>query len=130
MQMLIKNLSKLKYLILAVAYTTWLTVISLIPLDKYDLPSFTMADKFVHFFLYLFLVIVWLLACPKLWHKKLRFILLIIFWGVMIEFLQEYVAIHRSGDVFDALANTLGGLAGLGLYQLIHKIGFFRKNNR
>ena len=121
MRMLIKNLLKHKYQILAVAYTTWLTVISLIPLDKYDLPSFSMADKFVHFFLYLFLVIVWLLACPKLWHKKLRFILLIIFWGIMIEFLQEYVAIHRSGDVFDALANTLGGLAGLGVFNFFQR---------
>jgi VanZ family protein len=121
MQKLIKNILKHKYKWLAVGYTIWLTAVSLTPLEGIDLPSFSYADKIVHFFLYFFLTVFWLLAYPQLWHKKFRFILIVILWGIAIEFIQEYFIPTRSGDVFDALANTLGGIAGMSLFHRIRK---------
>ncbi len=117
MQMHIKNISKHKYKILAAGYTLWLTAVSLTPLEGIELPSFSYADKIVHFFLYFFLSVFWLLAYPQLWYKRFRFIILVILWGIAIEFLQEYFIPTRSGDVFDALANTIGGLGGLILFH-------------
>ena len=113
----IRKISKLKFKILAVSYTIWLTAISLTPLDDLDLPSFSYADKMVHFFLYLFLALFWLLAYPKWWHRPLFFILLVILWGSGIELIQEYFIPTRSGDLLDALANTLGALSGLFVFH-------------
>jgi len=112
-------MSKHKYKILAVAYTIWLTAVSLTPLEGIQLPSFSYADKVVHFFLYFFLTVFWLLAYPKLWHKRFRFIVAVILWGIFIEFTQEYFIPTRSGDIFDALANTLGGITGMFLYHYL-----------
>ena len=110
-------MSKHKYKILAVAYTIWLTAVSLTPLEGIQLPSFSYADKIVHFFLYFFLTIFWLLAYPQLWGKRYIFFIAVILWGILIEFTQEYLVPTRSGDVFDALANTLGGITGMVLYH-------------
>ncbi len=116
MRNLIKKISKRNYRLLAVGYTLWLTVISLTPLDGLDLPSFSYADKIVHFFLYFFLMLLWLLAYPKWRHERVFFIILVILWGVAIEFIQEYFVPTRSGDVFDAIANTAGALTGLWVF--------------
>jgi len=109
---LIKNISKHKYLILAVAYTIWLTTLSLIPLNNVPLPDVKFGDKVVHFFLYFFLTIIWLFACPKLRTLKYKFLFIVILWGILIEFLQEYMVYLRTGDVYDALANAVGALLG------------------
>ena len=121
MQKLTKNMSKHKFKVLAVIYTLWLTAISLTPMEGIHLPSFSYADKIVHFFLYFFLTIFWLLAIPQLWYKKWRFILLVILWGIAIEFIQKYFIPTRGGEVFDALANTLGVIAGITLFHRIRK---------
>jgi len=121
MQMLIKNILKLKYKLIAFVYTIWLSFVSLMPLNGMHLPSIVNADKAVHFFLYFFLTIFWLLAFPNFRQHKTRLIILVISWGIMIEFLQEYVASSRTGDPFDALANSLGGLVGLWTYFKIVK---------
>lgn len=121
MQKPIKNISKHKYKILAVSYTLWLTAISLTPMEGIDLPSFSYADKIVHFFLYFLLTVFWLLAYPKLWHKRFLFICAVILWGIGIEFLQEFFIPSRSGEILDALANTIGGLSGMLLYHKIKR---------
>ena len=113
---LIKKISRRNYRLLAVGYTIWLTAISLTPLDGLDLPSFSYADKIVHFFLYFFLTLLWLLAYPKWWRKRIFFIILVLLWGIAIEFIQEYFVPTRSGDVFDAIANTAGALTGLWVF--------------
>ncbi len=110
---IIKKISKRNYRLLAAGYTIWLTAVSLTPLDGLDLPSFSYADKIVHLFLYFFLTLLWLLAYPKWWRKPVFFIILVILWGIAIEFIQEYFVPTRSGDIFDALANTIGALTGL-----------------
>ena len=110
---IIKKISRRNYRLLAVGYTIWLTAVSLTPLDDLDLPSFSYADKIVHFFLYFFLTLLWLLAYPKWWRKRIFFIILVLLWGIAIELIQEYFVPTRSGDVFDAIANTAGALTGL-----------------
>ena len=117
MQKLIKNISKHKYLIVAVGYTLWLTAVSLTPIRGIHLPSFRLADKIVHFFLYFFLVIVWLKALHFSSRFLIYFFLAVISWGIAIEFLQEYFIPTRSGDVYDALANTLGAISAIVLYR-------------
>ncbi len=115
--MITKKTSNLKYKILAAGYTIWLTAISLTPLDSLDLPSFKFADKIVHFFLYFFLALFWMLALPKIKQTLNRLLIIIILWGIFIEVLQEYFIPGRTGDVFDAIANTFGGLFAILFYR-------------
>ena len=44
-------------------------------------------------------------------------ILISITYGALVEILQTYVFIHRSGDVRDAGANALGALIGYWIYK-------------
>ncbi len=113
MPMLIKNLLKHKYKLFAFLYTLLVAYISLTPLDKYNLPNFNMGDKIVHLLLYFILTFVWLLAYPALLKIKWFYLIIIIAWGILIEFLQAFVVTGRSGDVYDALANTIGSVLGL-----------------
>ncbi len=121
MQKLIKNISKHKYLILAVGYTIWLTTLSLIPLNNVPLPDVKFGDKVVHFLLYFFLIIVWLFASSKVRSLHYKFIIFVILWGIVIEFLQEYLVYSRSGDVYDALANSVGAILGYFIFRLVIK---------
>jgi VanZ family protein len=115
--MSIKNISKHKYLLLAVSYTLWLTAISLTSLDSLDLPSVDFADKVVHFFMYFFLTFFWLLAIPRLNNYLFLLLIIVVAWGGLIEFLQEFFIPTRSGSVLDAVANTFGGLFAILFYR-------------
>ena len=44
-------------------------------------------------------------------------LILSISYGCIVEILQEYVFIHRSGDIRDAAANAVGALLGLWIYK-------------
>jgi len=37
----------------------------------------------------------------------------LIFFGIIIEVIQEILTVNRSGDVFDALANGFGVIVGI-----------------
>ncbi len=49
---------------------------------------------------------------PRLWA-----LLFSTGYGIVVEILQVYVFISRSGDVRDALANALGAIMGAWLYK-------------
>lgn len=129
MQMHIKNLSKHKYKIFAFIYTLAVAYISLSPLDKYNLPNFRMADKIVHILLYFFLTFIWLMAYPSLLNIKWKYISIIIAWGILIEFLQAFLVSGRSGDFFDALANSIGSILGLFAFSYISQKNFQKNKN-
>ena len=44
-------------------------------------------------------------------------ILISIVYGCVVEILQEYIFIHRSGDLRDAAAHALGALMGYLIYK-------------
>ncbi len=61
------------------------------------------------------------MAYPVFWKKRLPFIIIVILWGILIEFLQQIFIPGRYGDFFDALANTLGGIFGMIFYYYYSK---------
>lgn len=73
-------------------------------------------DKWVH--AGLFFGLVFLTALPYLKTQRLSKKLLIkisitfILYGVLIEFLQRYVAIDRDYDVYDMIADSIGCVLG------------------
>lgn len=50
-------------------------------------------------------------------YAGLLALLISISYGGIVEILQEYVFIHRSGDIRDAAANAIGALLGLWIYK-------------
>lgn len=88
---------------------------SLIKLEKVSNLSISNADKIAHFGIYFVFTIVWY-ACfineRAVYKTNLRNLimaaLLAFVVGVAIEILQHLNPLARSGDVKDALANTLG----------------------
>jgi VanZ family protein len=52
-------------------------------------------------------------------------IILSISYGILVEVLQEYIFINRNGDLRDAIANSLGALAGYWIFKRkFQKAGF------
>ena len=95
----------------------------------YDIPALTFLewlrpDKVVH--LVMFGVLSFLLL--RGFNRQERFpflnknasVLAVVIsatYGGITEILQEYVFIHRTGDIRDEMANTVGALMGLWVYR-------------
>ena len=77
------------------------------------------ADKIIHFFLYFLLVILIMIGALR----KVKTILTIrhflfaffisLFYGFLLEVLQDLVFIMRSADFMDVIANSAGSFIGL-----------------
>ena len=50
--------------------------------------------------------------------------LISISYGGIVEILQNYVFIHRSGDIRDAVANAIGAFIGLWIYKKKFSISY------
>jgi VanZ family protein len=81
-------------------------------------------DKIVHIFLFgpfAFLLLRYLFSLPEL-HSKIKFpFLLTLFLGIIYatitELLQFFVFVGRNGNIYDAIADTVGVITGIYIYQ-------------
>lgn len=103
-------------LFLATSYTIALATVSLINL-RGKLPDVEIdyGDKIFHFLAYALLCWLWYIVFyfkQNLSKRKaiIRAIILSIFFGMLLEVLQGTITSHRSFDVYDAIANSLGAL--------------------
>jgi len=86
-----------------------LTVVSLIPV-----PDLGGSDKVGHFIAYAMLSAFFSLLVDQ--RKSLwRILFGLIIYGLLLEFLQGLTS-YRSGDLADAVANSLGVMTGLAFY--------------
>ena len=125
MQMLIKNLLKVRYTFLASIITFAITYLSLVKLGKQQI-SIAHLDKIEHTIAYFFLAITWLLAIKKAARNtKTKYIIVFccIFFGIIIEVLQTTLTNYREASLLDALANSLGALIAM----LVFTIKFEKK---
>lgn len=87
-------------------------VLSLMPVpDLGELPSGS--DKLEHFFVYAVLAAGAVQLYPR-WSSLLSVGIALVLMGIGLEYAQGALTEHRMMDRFDALANTLGVIAGLG----------------
>ncbi len=120
-----------KSLLPAFLWALFILIICGIPghrLPRVDFLQWLKPDKLVHLFVYAILCYLLILGfmkqesailfktSPKLWA-----IVFSVCYGILIEFLQEYIFIDRNGDVFDALANSLGAFIGMWSFNFIGK---------
>ena len=91
-------------------------VASLVPTTS--LPQVTLSDKIEHFIAYALLAALGAKAFPG---RPWLLAIVLAVNGIGVEFLQQAMGVGRRGEVLDALANTLGIAAGLGLIWLMRR---------
>ena len=113
---IIKHLSERNFLFLAVTWTVFITVASLVSFNSIPKVKVVGSDKVVHFLFYLIFVVLWSLAkkqtCFKIKYSLLIVVIAIVF-GIIIEILQGVLTQNRQADVYDALANSAGAFLAL-----------------
>lgn len=119
---IIKHLSERKFLFLAITWTVFVTVASLVSFNSVPKVKVIGSDKVVHFLFYLVFVVLWSLT-KKQTYFKINYSLLIVFvaivFGIIIEILQGVLTKTRQADFYDVLANLLGAIVGfIALYWL------------
>jgi VanZ family protein len=114
-------------LVLAIGWTILVAFLCLVSFSK--LPSFGVSgvDKYVHFTFHFVFTLLWgyfsILKEKKIMLYKIAlFFFISLGYGILIEFLQEVFTTTRHADVFDVLANTVGGLTSLLVFVFIAKV--------
>lgn len=109
---LIKKLLEDNAILIAIIVTISIAVLSLTSIPKINFGiQIKESDKYLHFFAYFVLSIVWYFALrEKIKTRSFRYflIVLIIFYGIILEALQGGLTNYRTADVYDAIANTTG----------------------
>ena len=118
-----------------VAVVLWISVIFLlcslpageIPAPRMDIPHL---DKVVHggmFWVMSVLLILPLKRYTSLSRERIYAIAVCVAFGYggLMEILQQY-CFGRSGDVWDLLADVVGGVAGCACYPFVRRIGHIK----
>jgi len=116
-----KNLFKDNFfLIAAFVITIVISCLSLIKTPKID-TGFSNIDKLYHLFAYFTLNLFWLFSFYKKSSLKYFIVLACLIYGILIEVIQHTLTTYRTGDYKDAIANTLGSIFGLIVFNQIKK---------
>ena len=111
----------------------FVTFSSLYSFEGSDLSGFSIdipyADKIVHFIFYFVGSVFGSLYISEVWKEKTLFIeklkifaFSLIIFGIIIEVVQKTMTTNRVGDVFDALANSIGAILGIiGVFAWFYK---------
>jgi VanZ family protein len=102
-------------LFIAVTYSIALVVVSLINLSEMPKVNLNYGDKIFHFLAYGLLCLLWSIVFslqnPQSLNKAIiKAIIIATIFGILLEVLQGTLTAHRSLDVYDAIANSLGAI--------------------
>jgi VanZ family protein len=116
----IKTLLKDNIFLIAVFITITIIYLSLMKIS-FSQPKITNIDKWEHGIAYFILTICWLFTFYK--KPKIKYIVVVacVFFGILIEVLQHTLTMYRTADYKDIIANTLGVLLGLVVFNQILK---------
>ncbi|MCL9768941.1 VanZ family protein [Flavobacterium sp. HXWNR69] len=110
--------------ILALIWTLFIAVSSLISSDKISDVQITINDKIIHFLFYFLFVLLWSFALNNSISKlkiDLAILFSAVFYGIIMEVLQSIFTSTRQADLYDVIANSIGAVTGLVLFRLIRK---------
>jgi len=121
----IKKLLERNALIIAIVATVFLAILSLSAVPKLNLGlGIKAGDKYLHFIAYFGLSLMWYFALKERINEKIFKIFVplgLIFYGIILEGLQSGLTTYRTGDIYDAIANTAGVIVALILFRKIIK---------
>lgn len=121
----IKNLLERNALWLAITATVAVAILSLGVVPKINTGlNLKSGDKYLHFIAYFTLCFLWYFALKEKLHRyvfRLAVPLLLIVYGIILEGLQSGLTTYRTGDFYDALANSAGVLLAMLLFNRLLK---------
>jgi len=122
MQKLIKSLLKDNILYIALFFSVFILVFSLIPIKNELLGRVENSDKILHTSAYTILSISWFFYFKPFNNiQKKGFIVLGLFlYGIIIEILQSALTTYRTGSFYDVLANSVGILIALISFEKVY----------
>jgi VanZ family protein len=124
----------LKKHIFKFAFVLWMALVTVLclisfPDDGLEVIKFAHMDKVVHFTFYFVASILGSLALREAKGGAIPFkramaiiFILLTLYGIVIEVLQNSFTTDRSGDVFDAITNTVGALTGICILKLVFSL--------
>jgi len=90
-------------------------------LEKVDFMDLTFTDKIAHFGMYFgFTSVIIYENRKKMMFSAIYIVAALIpfFYGILMEFLQEFITTTRSGNIYDVIFNTAGIIASIGIWLL------------
>ena len=120
----IKTLLKDKIIYIAIGVTFLIGFLSLIKIQTTIVKGVTHLDKLEHAFAYFVLTISWLLAIKETTQKvRLKYVVAsaCLFYGMIIEVLQAILTTYRTASFLDILANFVGIITALLLFESVYK---------
>jgi VanZ family protein len=90
-------------------------------LEKVDFMDLTFTDKIAHFGMYFgFTSVIIYENRKKMMFSAIYIVAALIpfFYGILMEFLQEFMTTTRSGNIYDVLFNTAGIIASISIWLL------------
>ena len=121
----IKKLLEHNALLLAVLATVAIASFSLGKVPRLNLGlDVKSGDKYLHILAYFVLTTSWMFALRDRIGKsvfKIFVPLALILYGIILEALQSGLTSYRTGDVYDAMANTIGVLGAFVLSNRLLK---------
>ena len=114
-------------LLVSIAYTLALVIVSLITLNGVPSLGSSFDDKIFHIVAYFGLTVLWVLSFKPLQKKRLLFRICFaaIFLGFILELLQYFVNPNRTYDTYDLIANGIGAIFGT---LIASKINIYKLN--
>ncbi len=108
----IKKLLEHNALIIAIIATLIIAILSLSLVPKINLGlNIKSSDKYLHALAYFVLSNIWFFAFQEKIKKplfKFAIIIILIFYGIILEALQGGITNYRTADFYDIVANTFG----------------------
>lgn len=117
----------------------WTVIVLFLCLTKANnLPVITIAnlDKYIHAFFHFVFTLLWILFFRTQINNANRFkplfvsFMFSVFFGILIEFLQQQLTTTRSADKFDVLANIAGATLATFLVLFYDLIKSSNTNNK
>ena len=110
-----KHLLERKFLIFAILWTIGVTFASLASLKNIPSVSIPGNDKTAHFVFYFVFFVLWYFGLKRFVKYNgfnLILVLITLFYGICMEFLQAQITSNRQADFYDVLANSFGTFSG------------------
>lgn len=112
----------------AVLVAVGIAILSLME-NPYVPRSLSAQDKLLHGAMYMFLAVSWMAPVARSFPSRFMPYLWVwggvVAYGALMEILQRYCTVTRSGEMADLYADMVGALAGIALIAIIRKL----KNN-
>ena len=114
----------------AILWTLLIFILCLIPGNELPDVNVPFVDKWAHVILFGIFSFLWMCTIPSRRLFVLFSVLTItVFLGWLVEYIQGHYTLGRSQDNMDTLADSVGGILGIGLFILLSLLAERKKAN-